>query len=107
MSCTWRALTICQVRTLHTDEFMSLLKTHPKERAHLREIAAQKLSASARDALEDYSFFQNFSRAFVNLLKPQCPLRLCFANEILCTQGENAETMFLLGKGSTAVVEAD
>lgn len=107
MPCTWRALTICQVRTLHTDDFMSLLQGHVKERARLREIAAQKLSASARDALEDYSFFQSFSKGFVNLLKPQCPLRLCFANEVLCTQGEVADSMFVLGKGSTVIVEVD
>lgn len=107
MTCTWRALTICQVRTLYTDEFMTLLQSHHKERARLREIAAQKLSASARDALEDYSFFHTFSRPFTNLLKPQCPLRLCFANEVLCTQGEPAESMFLLGKGSSVTVEVD
>lgn len=104
---TVRARSVCKVQRLYHKELVQLLMDNRRQREKFRELAEQRLRAVEKERLEDYDFFKDFDRTFLNLLRPKCKAKVFFAGEVLMKQGEVADSLFILGSDACISLEVD
>mmetsp|Transcript_29009 Transcript_29009/g.66659 ORF Transcript_29009/g.66659 Transcript_29009/m.66659 type:complete len:1200 (+) Transcript_29009:82-3681(+) len=104
---TIRALTVCKTHRLQNADFILLLTKFPAEGARFRELAERKFATLDKISLEHFPFFKQFSRTFLNNLRSKCRPKVYFANEVMMSQGEIADSLCLLGKESNVVLEVN
>jgi CRP-like cAMP-binding protein len=104
---TITAITVCKVRRLYNKELVRLLCQFPTERQRFRQLAEHRLRAAEKEQLEDHTFFKDFDRAFLNLLRQKCKAQVYFAGEVLMNQGDPADTLFILGQDSFVTLNVD
>jgi len=104
---TVKASTTCKTHRLMNTDFVELLSRFPAEGTRFRELAERRFATLDTVVLEQYPFFKRFSRTLLNNLRSKCRPRVFFANEIMMRQGEQADSLFLLGRESSVVLEAN
>lgn len=101
---TLRALTVCKVHEITISDYTGILSTSPSERHRFRDLVERRLRETDSERLEDHSFFQAFTKTFINMLRPKCLLHVYFAGETVFQQGDVANGLVIFNAGSHIMV---
>eukprot|EP00929_Paragymnodinium_shiwhaense_P100829 TRINITY_DN6344_c0_g1_i2.p1 TRINITY_DN6344_c0_g1~~TRINITY_DN6344_c0_g1_i2.p1 ORF type:complete len:1313 (+),score=235.71 TRINITY_DN6344_c0_g1_i2:232-4170(+) len=99
--------TTCKILRIWTKDFVQILGRFTGERERFRKFAEQYTLTNIGVSLNDFSFFNELDRDFVNFLRPKCISKIFFANEHLLVQGEPADSLFMTGADAHLSVEVD